>query len=125
MEENNIKALFRRGKAYLNLGDLDRAEADLKKANSLDPNDKMVQRELLILKKKDQQQTKKQQKFYANMFDKLSVENQKEEKQEAVKEIEAKQETLMEVEKQEGVQEAEQKTESSEATQDADQKMGD
>jgi hypothetical protein len=38
----------------------------------LDPQDKGIQKELLFLKSKSKQQEKKQQKFYANMFDKIS-----------------------------------------------------
>eukprot|EP01118_Nematostelium_gracile_P009378 TRINITY_DN3152_c0_g1_i1.p1 TRINITY_DN3152_c0_g1~~TRINITY_DN3152_c0_g1_i1.p1 ORF type:complete len:207 (+),score=76.77 TRINITY_DN3152_c0_g1_i1:117-737(+) len=75
IESNNIKALFRRGKAHLALNDLDRAESDLNKAAELDPNDKMIQRELLVLKKKNKEQDKKQQKFYSNLFERMSKEN--------------------------------------------------
>ena len=36
-EPQNIKALYRRGTAYLNLGRLDDSEIDLKNALQLDP----------------------------------------------------------------------------------------
>jgi len=72
IEPRNEKALFRRGKSHMMLNDVERAEADLKKALELNPEDKVIQRELAILQKKSKQQDKKQQKFYANMFEKLS-----------------------------------------------------
>lgn len=78
IETNNTKAIFRRGKAYLALGDLDRAEVDLNKAASLDPKDAGIQRELLVLKKKNKEQDKKQQKFYSNLFEKMSKEKDEE-----------------------------------------------
>jgi len=74
LERDNTKALFRRGKAYLGNNDLERAEIDLKKASELDPNDKLIQRELQMLKKKNKDQDKKQQKFYSNLFERMSKE---------------------------------------------------
>ena len=37
-DNSNIKALYRRGVAYLNLDRLDESEADLKMALQIDPN---------------------------------------------------------------------------------------
>ena len=42
IDSKNVKALFRRGKAYLETGDLDKAEKYLTLASELDPNDKMI-----------------------------------------------------------------------------------
>jgi len=78
IEPNNVKALFRRGKAYLGKDNLDKAEDDLNKVASLDPNDKAIQKELVVLKQKSKDQDKKQKKFYANMFEKISQEDKKE-----------------------------------------------
>jgi len=52
IDQNNVKALFRRGKAYSTVGDLDRAAEDLQKVEKLDPNDKAVKQELALLKQK-------------------------------------------------------------------------
>ena len=78
IDSNNTKALFRRGKAYLEQGDLDKAERDLSKASQLDPNDGAIKKELQILKQKTKVAEKKTQKFYANMFDKMSKDEEKE-----------------------------------------------
>jgi len=78
IEPSNVKALFRRGKAYIMDQDLDRAETDLKKAADLDPADKAIQKELVHLKQITRQQDKKQQKFYTNIFDKIQKENAEE-----------------------------------------------
>ena len=69
-----MKALFRRGKAYIAIKDLDRAEADLKKAQSLDANDKSITKELQILHQKNKQSEQKQKKFYSNLFQKAATE---------------------------------------------------
>lgn len=74
IEPRNVKALFRRGKAYSLLNNLDKAEQDLLEASQLDPNDIAIQKELQIMKEKNKIQTQKQQKFYANMFDKMKEE---------------------------------------------------
>jgi len=71
-----VKALFRRGKAYLAQHDLDKAETDLQKASNFAPDDKAIQKELATLKLKEKQQEKKQQKFYSGMFDKIQKEDQ-------------------------------------------------
>jgi len=80
LELNNVKALFRRGKAYLELNNLEKAQEDLKNAERVDPDDKSIQKELQALKKRQQEQDKKQQKFYSAMFDKLGKENEEEPK---------------------------------------------
>jgi tetratricopeptide (TPR) repeat protein len=77
IEPKNVKALFRRGKAYLDEGNLDRAEADLMEAEKLDPEDKGIKKEIQVLKKKIKEDDKKKQKFYSNMFSKIEEENQK------------------------------------------------
>lgn len=41
-ESTNVKALYRRAQAYINLADLDLAEIDIKKALEIDPNNRYV-----------------------------------------------------------------------------------
>jgi peptidyl-prolyl isomerase D len=46
LDASNTKALFRRGSAYLLMGDADAAEADLKSAQEKDPEDSAIKKEL-------------------------------------------------------------------------------
>eukprot|EP01117_Protostelium_nocturnum_P003794 TRINITY_DN15056_c0_g1_i1.p2 TRINITY_DN15056_c0_g1~~TRINITY_DN15056_c0_g1_i1.p2 ORF type:complete len:202 (+),score=103.23 TRINITY_DN15056_c0_g1_i1:150-755(+) len=88
IDKNNVKALYRRGKARLATGSIDKAEEDFKKAASLDPKDKAIQNELAIIKKKNAESESKAKSFYAGMFKKMSeekgeeTEGKKEEKEE-------------------------------------------
>ncbi|KAL9669303.1 hypothetical protein QQ045_006847 [Rhodiola kirilowii] len=72
LESTNVKALYRRAQAYINLGDLDVAEFDVKKALELDPENRDVKMEYKVLKEKMREYNKKQAKFYGNMFAKLT-----------------------------------------------------
>lgn len=72
IESSNVKALYRRAQAYINLGDLDVAELDIKKALELDPENRDVKLEYKVLKEKMRGYNKKQAKFYGNMFAKLN-----------------------------------------------------
>ncbi|XP_071937143.1 peptidyl-prolyl cis-trans isomerase FKBP62 [Coffea arabica] len=72
LESSNVKALYRRGQAYMNLADLDLAELDIKKALEIDPNNRDVKLEYKVLKEKVKEYNKKDAKFYGNMFAKLN-----------------------------------------------------
>lgn len=50
-QPNNAKAVFRRGRARLAMGNTDAAEEDLRRAAALNPNDTAVHRQLMALKK--------------------------------------------------------------------------
>ncbi|GLT55360.1 hypothetical protein SLA2020_284910 [Shorea laevis] len=77
LESRNVKALYRRGQAYIQLADLDLAEFDIKKALEIDPNNRDVKLEYKTLKEKLKEFNKKQAMFYGNMFAKLNkVESQ-------------------------------------------------
>jgi FK506-binding protein 4/5 len=71
-ESTNVKALYRRAQAYINLADLDLAEIDIKKALEIDPNNRDVKMEYKVLKEKMKEINKKDAKFYGNMFAKLN-----------------------------------------------------
>lgn len=71
-ESRNVKALYRRAQAFVQLADLDLAELDIKKALEIDPNNRDVKLEYKTLKEKMKEYNKKQAKFYGNMFAKLS-----------------------------------------------------
>jgi len=68
LDDSNLKALFRRGKLWLTIGDVDKARADLDKAKELDPNNKEIKQELLLLEKKEKEQAAKAKSMYSKMF---------------------------------------------------------
>ncbi|KAI3806174.1 hypothetical protein L1987_22069 [Smallanthus sonchifolius] len=72
LESTNVKALYRRAQAYINVADLDLAEIDIKKALEIDPNNKDVKLEYKVLKEKIKEYNKKDAKFYGNMFAKMN-----------------------------------------------------
>jgi len=71
IDGNNVKALFRRGKCYLQLGELDEAKSDLDRVLALQPENKDAVRELRLLRSAFDKQRKKEQRKFAGMFDKL------------------------------------------------------
>ncbi|KAF4367518.1 hypothetical protein F8388_009172 [Cannabis sativa] len=71
-ESKNVKALYRRAQAYIQLADLDLAEFDIKKALEIDPNNRDVKLEYKTLKEKMKEFNKKEAMFYGNMFAKMS-----------------------------------------------------
>ncbi|XP_071701193.1 peptidyl-prolyl cis-trans isomerase FKBP62-like [Rutidosis leptorrhynchoides] len=79
LESTNVKALYRRAQAYMNLADLDLAELDIKKALEIDPENRDVKLEYKVLKQKMKEYNKKDAKFYGNIFAKLSALDSKKE----------------------------------------------
>ncbi|KAK9944699.1 hypothetical protein M0R45_010255 [Rubus argutus] len=77
LEGRNVKALYRRAQAYIQLADLDLAELDIKKALEIDPNNRDVKLEYKTLKEKMKEFNKKEAKFYGNMFAKLTKDSNK------------------------------------------------
>ncbi|XP_004290160.1 PREDICTED: peptidyl-prolyl cis-trans isomerase FKBP62 [Fragaria vesca subsp. vesca] len=77
LEGRNVKALYRRAQAYIQLADLDLAELDIKKALEIDPNNRDVKLEYKTLKEKMKEFNKKEAKFYGNMFAKLTKDSDK------------------------------------------------
>ncbi|WCJ37930.1 Peptidyl-prolyl cis-trans isomerase FKBP65 [Euphorbia peplus] len=68
----NVKALYRRAQAYIQLADLDLAEFDVKKALEIDPDNREIKLEYKTLKEKMREFNKKEAKFYGNMFAKMT-----------------------------------------------------
>lgn len=68
IDKNNIKALYRRGQAWMSLADFEKANADLLSAKELDPQNKEIATTLAALKKKVKEQEEKDRKLYASMF---------------------------------------------------------
>ncbi|KAJ0026022.1 hypothetical protein Pint_08628 [Pistacia integerrima] len=92
-EFHNVKALYRRAQAYMEIADLISAELDIRKAIEADPQNREVQSLLKTLKQLQTESNKRDAKLYANMFarvtkdssvatKKLKVETAGDEKQE-------------------------------------------
>ncbi|XP_048139351.1 peptidyl-prolyl cis-trans isomerase FKBP62-like isoform X2 [Rhodamnia argentea] len=71
-DSKNVKALYRRAQAHIQLVDLDLAEQDIKKALEIDPNNREVKLEYKILKEKVREYNKRDAQFYGNMFPKMN-----------------------------------------------------
>lgn len=71
MDSMNVKALYRRAQAYINLADLELAEFDIKKALEIDPDNREVKLEYKMLKEKMREYNKKDAQFYGKMFSKM------------------------------------------------------
>ncbi|KAI4306712.1 hypothetical protein L6164_029966 [Bauhinia variegata] len=67
-EENNVKALFRRGKAKAALGQTDAAREDFLKAKKYAPEDKAIAKELRLLAEHDKALYQKQKEIYKGIF---------------------------------------------------------
>ncbi|TKY67978.1 Peptidyl-prolyl cis-trans isomerase FKBP42 [Spatholobus suberectus] len=67
-DENNVKALFRRGKARAALGQTDAAREDFLKARKYAPEDKAIARELRLLAEHDKAVYQKQKEIYKGIF---------------------------------------------------------
>ncbi|XP_054811186.1 peptidyl-prolyl cis-trans isomerase FKBP42 isoform X2 [Prosopis cineraria] len=67
-DENNVKALFRRGKARAALGQTDAAREDFLKAKKHAPEDKAIAKELRLLAEHDKALYQKQKEIYKGMF---------------------------------------------------------
>ncbi|KAI3743138.1 hypothetical protein L1987_60841 [Smallanthus sonchifolius] len=70
-DSKNVKALYRRVQAYIQLVDLDLAEMDIKKALEIDPDNRDVKLEYKLLREKMKEYNKKDAQFYGNIFAKM------------------------------------------------------
>lgn len=68
MLPTNIKALFRRGQAFVVLNEFEKAREDLEKALTLDPQNKAVQEQLRVLKQKARLHDQKMSRALGVMF---------------------------------------------------------
>ncbi|KAF3965743.1 hypothetical protein ACB098_07G107300 [Castanea mollissima] len=66
--DNNVKALFRQGQAYMALNDIDAAVESFKKALDLEPNDAGIKKEFAAAKKKISDRRDLERKAYGKMF---------------------------------------------------------
>jgi len=72
IDSNNIKALLRRGKMYIDVDDWDLARNDIKRVLELDANNADAKKELVRLNKKVTDHNTKEKKAFGGMFEKLS-----------------------------------------------------
>ena len=72
-EPKNVKGLFRRGKAYIQINELDKAIEDLNTALQIDVNNVEVRNELKVAKEKIELNKKQDKQFYGNIFGKLKT----------------------------------------------------
>ena len=77
LDENCVKALFRRGGIYSKRINFERADADFKKVLSIDPENAAVKKEIALMKKRMAKETAKSKKQYGGMFDKLAAADKK------------------------------------------------
>lgn len=68
IDEENCKALFRKGQALVNMKDWEKAKECLQQAVSVEPNDKGIRRELERAKKGKEADLMKEKQMYAKMF---------------------------------------------------------
>jgi len=68
LDAKNVKALFRRGSAYLTNKEYQKAKNDFKLALEQDPSNKATQRQLAIAEKKIQEQVQREKNMCAKMF---------------------------------------------------------
>ncbi|GLT95653.1 hypothetical protein SLE2022_133210 [Rubroshorea leprosula] len=67
----NVKALFRRSQAYLNLSELEKAEVDIKRALTLDPSNRELKLECKEIKDKQKEYGKYQAEMYSGMISRM------------------------------------------------------
>ncbi|CAI8015330.1 Inactive peptidyl-prolyl cis-trans isomerase FKBP6 [Geodia barretti] len=68
LDGKNVKAFFRIGQAYLQLGDFKNSRKHLQKANKLSPHNKEIQQELRKLENTRKRFQSMERTMYANMF---------------------------------------------------------
>ncbi|KAH6828767.1 hypothetical protein C2S53_020224 [Perilla frutescens var. hirtella] len=72
LDSYNVKALFRRSQAYIRTCDLEKAEADINRALSIDPHNKEVKMKYKELKEKQREYVKHEAKIFSTMVSRIS-----------------------------------------------------
>ncbi|XP_022192065.2 FK506-binding protein 59-like isoform X2 [Nilaparvata lugens] len=83
--EANEKAYFRRGQAYLGLGEPEKARLDFEETLKIDPNNKAAAAQISVCAQKLKEQKAKEKKIYANMFEKFAQRDKEKEEEERKK----------------------------------------
>ncbi|KAK6127204.1 hypothetical protein DH2020_039047 [Rehmannia glutinosa] len=71
LDPYNVKALFRRSQAYMTTSDLEKAEEDINRALSIDPNNKDVKIKHKELKDKQRQYVKHEAKMFSTIISRI------------------------------------------------------
>ena len=71
IQKDNVKALVRRGNAYININDFDQAQEDLRNAYHLCPDDNLIKKLIQELKTKKEQLRERERRAFSGMFEKL------------------------------------------------------
>lgn len=64
----SAKGLFRRGKAYMGIGELEKAKIDFQEAEKIVPNDREVREALRVVNKRLIKQEENRRKFFLKLF---------------------------------------------------------
>ena len=72
MDAANVKALFRRGQASLNMGDPEDALKDFEACVTVDPSNKAAKNQAVVCRTKINAIKQKEKKLYGGMFDKFA-----------------------------------------------------
>ncbi|KAJ0100484.1 hypothetical protein Patl1_21094 [Pistacia atlantica] len=71
LDPSNVKALFRRSQAYMKTSELEKAEADMKRALAIDPDNRDVKLGYKELKEKQREYAKYQAEIFSTMVSKM------------------------------------------------------
>ena len=77
IDPNNVKMLWRMGNNYLHLGKFEKSEVYLKKALNLDPDSRVIQRDLELVNEKLKLQKDQSRKLAEQMFANVKKEAEK------------------------------------------------
>ncbi|XP_050688698.1 peptidyl-prolyl cis-trans isomerase FKBP4-like [Eriocheir sinensis] len=83
MDNNNVKAYFRRGQAFLNMGEAEYAEKDFQICLDLDQNNKAAKQQLQRCALQIKEDKRKEKQLYGGMFDKFARQDRAREEAEA------------------------------------------
>lgn len=72
LDNNNVKAIYRRGQSHLSLGEIDNAVKDFARVNELEPGNKAAINQLTICKRQIKESNEKEKKIYAKMFERFA-----------------------------------------------------
>ncbi|XP_059618272.1 FK506-binding protein 59 isoform X2 [Phlebotomus argentipes] len=72
IDQTSVKAFYRRGQAFMSLGNLEAAMKDFQEVQQLEPSNKAAQNQITLLKHKLREANEKERKIYANMFTKFA-----------------------------------------------------
>ncbi|KAL0273021.1 UNVERIFIED_CONTAM: hypothetical protein PYX00_005798 [Menopon gallinae] len=72
LDPQNVKGLFRRGQAYLEIGEPEKAKADFEAVLKIEPTNKLAASQIVACCNKIKQHREKEKKIYSNMFEKFA-----------------------------------------------------